>query len=152
MFNPNFFACLGVFHLALEHVFLAQRHCDCRRRPNSRSSAISSIKSLDGVADSPARGNSRQGCPWRRVARADGDSQVSALGVDLPSGAPFACKHRLKHRNRPPGQQGLRAEANLLGRNLDGNQIARSTEHVLDMRISCFVMVENVRRGNVIAY
>ena len=60
-----------------------------------------------------------------KVSRADGDSQVSALGVDLPSGAPFACKHRLKHRNRAPGQQGLRAGANLLGRNLDGNQIAR---------------------------
>src|SRR5208337_1773473 len=30
-----------------------------------------------------------------------------------------------KHRNRAPGQQGLRAGANLLGRNLDGNQIAR---------------------------
>jgi len=71
------------------------------------------------------RGNSRQGCRWCRVARADGDSQVSALGVDLPSGAPFACKHRLKHRNRAPGQQGLRVGANLLGRNLDGNQIAR---------------------------
>ena len=42
--------------------------------------------------------------------------------------------------------------ANLLGRNLDGNQMRGSTEHVLDMRISCFVMVENVRRGNVIAY
>ena len=27
-----------------------------------------------------------------------------------------------------------------------------STEHVLDMRISCFVMVYNVRRGSVIAY
>ena len=69
------------------------------------------------------RGNSRQGRRWCRVARADGDSQVSALGVDLPSGAPFACKHRLKHRNRTPGQQGLRVGANLLGRNLDGKQI-----------------------------
>jgi hypothetical protein len=78
-----------------------------------------------GVPGTPCRGNSRQGCRWCRVARADGDSQVSALGVDLPSGAPFACKHRLKHRNRAPGQQGLRAGANLLGRNLDGNQIAR---------------------------
>ena len=39
-------------------------------------------------------------------------------------GPPFACKHRLKHRNRAPGQQGLRVGANLLGRNLDGNQIA----------------------------
>ena len=78
-----------------------------------------------GVPGTPCRGNSWQGCRWCRVARADGDSQVSALGVDLPSGAPFACKHRLKHRNRAPGQQGLRAGANLLGRNLDGNQIAR---------------------------
>ena len=47
------------------------------------------------------------------------------MGVDLPSGAPFRCKHRLKHRNRAPGQQGLKVGANLLGRNLDGNQIAR---------------------------
>ena len=71
------------------------------------------------------RGNSRQGCRWCRVARADGDSQVSALGVGLPSGAPFRCEHRLKHRKRAHGQRGLRVGANLLGRNLDGNQIAR---------------------------
>ena len=37
------------------------------------------------------RGNSRQGRRWCRVARADRDSQVSALGVGLPSGAPFRC-------------------------------------------------------------
>ena len=35
------------------------------------------------------RGNSRQGRRWCRVARADRDSQVSALGVGLRSGAPF---------------------------------------------------------------
>ena len=35
------------------------------------------------------RGNNRQGCRWCRVARADRDSQVSALGVGLPSGGPF---------------------------------------------------------------
>ena len=34
----------------------------------------------------PPRGNSRQGCRWCRVARADRDSQVSALGAGLPSG------------------------------------------------------------------
>jgi hypothetical protein len=33
-------------------------------------------------------------------------SQVSALGVGLPSGAPFRCKHRIKHRKRGPGQRG----------------------------------------------
>ena len=71
------------------------------------------------------RGNSRQGCPGAPgVARADRDSQVSAFGVGLPSGAPFRCKHRIKHRKRAPGQRGLRVGANLLGRNLDGNQIA----------------------------
>ena len=70
------------------------------------------------------RGNSRQGRRWCRVARADRDSQVSALGVGLPSGAPFRCAHRIAHRKRGPGQQGLRVGANLLGRNLDGNQIA----------------------------
>ena len=42
--------------------------------------------------------------------------------------------------------------ADLLGRNLDGNQSRASTEHVLDMRISCLVIVSNVTRGNVIAY
>src|SRR5271167_3601562 len=47
-----------------------------------------------------------------------------ALGVDLPSGALFQCKHWLKHWNRALGQQGLRVGANLLGRNLHGNQIA----------------------------
>jgi hypothetical protein len=70
------------------------------------------------------RGNSRQGRRWCRVARADRDSQVSALGVGLPSGTPFRCRHRIKHRKRAPGQRGLRVGANLLSRNLDGNQIA----------------------------
>ena len=48
MFNPNFFACLGVFHLAIEHVFLAQRHCDCRC---AESAAISAgrLGARDGV-------------------------------------------------------------------------------------------------------
>ena len=72
----------------------------------------------------PCRGNSRQGCRWCRVARADADSQVSALGVGLPSGGPFPVRARSAHRKRAHGQQGLRAGANLLGRNLDGNQIA----------------------------
>ena len=54
------------------------------------------------------RGNSRQGRRWCRVARADRDSQVSALGVGLPSGAPFRCKHRIMHRKRGPGQRGPR--------------------------------------------
>ncbi len=51
-------------------------------------------------------------------------AQVSASGVGLPFGAPFRCKHRIKHRKRAPGQRGLRVGANLLSRNLDGNQIA----------------------------
>ena len=46
------------------------------------------------------------------------------LGVGLPSGAPLRCAHRIAHRKRGPGQQGLRVGANLLGRNLHGNQIA----------------------------
>ena len=54
------------------------------------------------------RGNSRQGRRWCRVARADRDSQVSALGVGLRSGAPFRCKHRIMHRKRGPGQRGPR--------------------------------------------
>ena len=54
------------------------------------------------------RGNSRQGRRWCRVARADRDSQVSALGVGLPSGAPFRCTHRIMHRKRGPGQRGPR--------------------------------------------
>ena len=55
MFNPNFFACLGVFHLAIEHVFLAQRHCDCRRAEFAVECHLLD-QSLDGVADSPAAG------------------------------------------------------------------------------------------------
>ena len=39
-------------------------------------------------------------------------------------GAPLRCAHRIAHRKRGPGQQGLRVGADLLGRNLDGNQIA----------------------------
>src|SRR5208337_2759726 len=41
------------------------------------------------------RGNSRQGRRRCRVARADRDSQVSALGVGLRSGAPFRGTHRV---------------------------------------------------------
>ena len=48
------------------------------------------------------RGNSRQGRRRCRVARADRDSQVSALGVGLRSGAPFGCTHRIAHRKRGP--------------------------------------------------
>ena len=82
--------------------------------------------SLAVASSTPAtrRGNSRQGCRWCRLARADGDSQVSALGVGLPSGVPFRCKHRIEHRKRARGERGLRVGANLLGRNLHGNQIA----------------------------
>ena len=62
-------------------------------------------------------------CTWS-TRSADRGSQVSALGVGLPSGTPFRCRHRIKHRKRAPGQRGLRVGANLLCRNLDGNQIA----------------------------
>src|SRR5271157_3327704 len=55
MFKPNFFACLRVFHLALEHVFLAQRHCDCRGAEFAVESLLIDL-SLDGVADLPAAG------------------------------------------------------------------------------------------------
>ncbi len=48
------------------------------------------------------RGNSRQGRRRCRVARADRDSQVSALGAGLRSGAPFRCTHRIAHRKRGP--------------------------------------------------
>ena len=62
-------------------------------------------------------------CTWS-TRSADRGSQVSALGVGLPSGTPFRCRHRIKHRKRAPGQRGLRVAHNLLSRNLDGNQIA----------------------------
>ena len=62
------------------------------------------------------RGNSRQGRRWCRVARADRDSQVSALGVGLRSGAPFRCKHRIMHRKRGPGQRGPRFPGFVVGR------------------------------------
>ena len=55
MFNPNVIACLRVFHLMLEHVFLAQRHCDCRGAEFAVECHLVDL-SLDGVADSPAAG------------------------------------------------------------------------------------------------
>ena len=78
------------------------------------------------------RGNSRQGRRWCRVARADRDSQVSALGVGLPSGAPFRCApdsapETWTWSTRSEGGR------NLLGRNLDGNQIAWKYRTWLDM-------------------
>ncbi len=47
----------------------------------------------------------RTGAPFGPVScrwSADPGSQVSALGVGLPSGAPFRCKHRIAHRKRAP--------------------------------------------------
>ena len=48
-------------------------------------------------------------CTWS-TRSADRGSQVSALGVGLPSGTPFRCRHRIKRRKRAPGQRGLRAD------------------------------------------
>ena len=82
-------------------------------------------QSLDGVADSPAAGIAGRvaagaGWPGRtEILRFRRWAWICHLGPLS------ACKHRLTHRKRAPGQQGLRAGANLLGRNLDGNQIAR---------------------------
>ena len=56
--------------------------------------------------------------------RADPGSQVSALGVGFAIWRPFRCKHRIMHRKRGPGQQGLRVVTCSAPRNLDGNQIA----------------------------
>jgi len=55
MFSPNVIACLRVFHLMLEHVFLAQRHCDCRGAELAVECHLVDL-TLDGVADSPAAG------------------------------------------------------------------------------------------------
>ena len=79
------------------------------------------------------RGNSRQGRRWCRVARADRDSQVSALGVGLRSGAPFRCEHRIAHRKRGPGQQGLRVGATCWAATSTETRSRGSTEHALDM-------------------
>ena len=123
MFNPNFFACLRVFHLVLEHVFLAQRHCDCRRAEFAVECLLLD-QSLDGVADSPAAG-----IAGRVAAGAGWPGRTEILRFRrwvwvCHLGAPFRCAHRLAHRKRAHGQQGLRVGANLPGRNLDGNQIA----------------------------
>ena len=123
MFNPNFFACLRVFHLVLEHVFLAQRHCDCRRAEFAVECLLLD-QSLNGVADSPAAGMAGRvaagaGWPGRtEILRFRRWVWVCHLG------APFRCAHRLAHRKRAHGQRGLRVGASLPGRNLDGNQIA----------------------------
>ncbi len=75
-----------------------------------------------------------------------------ALGVGLPSGVPFRCKHRIEHRKRARGERGLRVAPTCSAASSTETRSRGSTEHVLDMRIYWFVMVENVRRGNVIAY
>ncbi len=123
MFNPNFFACLRVFHLVLEHVFLAQRHCDCRRAEFAVECLLVD-QSLDGVADSPAAG-----IAGRVAAGAGWPGRTEILRFRrwvwvCHLGAPFRCAHRLAHRKRAHGQRGLRVGASLPGRNLDGNQIA----------------------------
>ena len=120
-------------------IFLAQCHCDCRCAEFAVECHL-----LDQSAGRVAAG---AGWPGRtEILRFRRWAWICHLG-------PFRVQASVKApESWPPGQQGLRAGASLLGRNLDGNQIAGSTEHVLDMRISCFVMVENVRRGNVIAY
>ena len=41
---------------------------------------------------------------------------VLALGVGLPSGAPFRCKHRIMHRKRGPGQRGPKFSSFGVGR------------------------------------
>ena len=46
------------------------------------------------------------------------------VGRGFAISGPLPCKHRIAHRKRGPGQQGLRVGANLLGRNLVGSQIA----------------------------
>ena len=80
------------------------------------------------------RGNSRQGRRWCQVARADRDSQVSALGVGLPSGAPFRCAHRIA----PPETWtwSTRSEG---GRQLAGPQPRRKPDRVEvpNMRWTC---------------
>ena len=91
-------------------------------------------------------------CSDTGIPPADRGSQVSALGVGLPSGTPFRCKHRIKHRKRAPGQRGLRAGATCKAATTTETRSLGSTEDALDMRISCFVMVSNVRWGNAIAY
>ena len=75
-----------------------------------------------------------------------------ALGVDLPSGAPFRCKHRIEHRKRARGERGLRVAPTCSAATCTETKSRGITEHALEMRISCFVTVANVRRGNVIAY
>ena len=69
-----------------------------RRQPQGIPNEPTIILSPQGGG----RGNSRQGRRWCRVARADRDSQVSALGVGLRAGAPFRCTHRIPHRKRGP--------------------------------------------------
>src|SRR5271166_5343304 len=73
-----------------------------RRQPQGIPNEATIILSPRGGG----RGNRRQPCCSCRVASADRNSQVSALGVGLPSGAPFRCKHRIMHRKGGPGQRG----------------------------------------------
>ncbi len=60
-----------------------------RLEPDSMPGRIEQLEKSWGSARCAGRTvvpPSRRGCRWCRVARADGDSQVAAWGVDLPSG------------------------------------------------------------------
>ena len=101
MFNPNVIACLRVFHLMLEHVFLAQRHCDCRGAEFAVECHLLD-QSLDGVADSPAAGIAGRvaaGALWPgRTEILKFRRWVWVCHLGLLSGA-----HRIAHRKRGPG-------------------------------------------------
>src|SRR5208337_5023310 len=90
------------------------------------------------------------GCRWCRVARADGDSQLSVMG--LPSGSPFGASAGVR-----TGSVHL---VNMVLGWASTCSAATSTEtgsrggagHALYRRFSCFVMVWNDRQGCVVAY
>ena len=69
MFNPNFFACLRVFHLLLQRSFVPRRHMDCRGGQFAVECHLVD-QALDGVTDAPAAGIAGRvaagaGCPGR---------------------------------------------------------------------------------------
>ena len=85
-------------HVSLVQPRMGRQFIAWRRQPQGIPNEPTIILSPRGGG----RGNSRQGRRRCRVARADRDSQVSALGVGLRSGAPFRCTHRIAHRKRGP--------------------------------------------------
>ena len=148
MFNPNVYPCHRVFHQLPERVLMTKRHSD--GRGGERALEFHLVDHvLDCVADSPALGIAGGVAAG---AGLPGLTEIlkSRRGVWICHLGPF------RVRASDACSRSTRCE--------DGSQLSTcssatataarsrgSTEHVLGLRFTGFLMVSSVRRGNQIA-